>query len=72
MGVCNALIYAGIWPLAIHDLGRWTNLGSSFMVMALCGNAFMPVIYGLIADHKYVVHTFNRRGGSYVWPHTGR
>ena len=51
MGVCNALIYAGIWPLAIHDLGRWTNLGSSFMVMALCGNAFMPVIYGLIADH---------------------
>ena len=51
MGVCNALIYAGIWPLAIHDLGRWTNLGSSLMVMALCGNAFMPVIYGLIADH---------------------
>ena len=51
MGVCNALIYAGIWPLAIHDLGRWINLGSSFMVMALCGNAFMPVIYGLIADH---------------------
>ena len=51
MGVCNALIYAGIWPLAIRDLGRWTNLGSSLMVMALCGNAFMPVIYGLIADH---------------------
>ena len=51
MGVCNALIYAGIWPLAIHDLGKWTNLGSSFMVMALCGNAFMPVIYGLIADN---------------------
>jgi len=51
MGVCNALIYAGIWPLAIHDLGKWTNLGSSLMVMALCGNAFMPVFYGLIADH---------------------
>lgn len=50
MGMCNALIYAGIWPLAIHDLGHWTNLGSSLMVMALCGNAFMPVIYGLIAD----------------------
>lgn len=50
MGVCNALIYAGIWPLAIHDLGRHTNLGSSLMVMALCGNAFMPVVYGLIAD----------------------
>lgn len=50
MGVPNALIYAGIWPLAIHDLGRWTSRGSSLMVMALCGNAFMPVIYGLLAD----------------------
>lgn len=50
MGVPNALIYAGIWPLAIHDLGKWTNRGASLMVMALCGNAFMPVIYGLIAD----------------------
>ena len=51
MGVCNALIYAGIWPLAIHDLGQWTSMGSSLMVMALCGNGFMPVIYGLIADN---------------------
>jgi glucose/galactose transporter len=50
MGIPNALIYAGIWPLAIHDLGRWTSRGSSLMVMALCGNAFMPVVYGLIAD----------------------
>ena len=51
MGVCNALIYAGIWPLAIHDLGRWTNLGSSFMVMALCSNAFMPV--SIVTDSRY-------------------
>lgn len=50
LGFCNALIYAGIWPLAIHDLGSHTNRGSSFMVMALCGNAFLPVVYGLFAD----------------------
>lgn len=50
MGIPNAMIYAGIWPLAIRDLGRWTSLGSSLMVLALCGNAFSPVIYGLIAD----------------------
>ena len=29
LGLPNALIYAGIWPLAIHGLGRHTNLGSS-------------------------------------------
>lgn len=50
LGLPNALIYAGIWPLAIHDLGRHTNLGSSLLVMALCGNAFLPMIYGAIAD----------------------
>ena len=50
MGLPNALIYAGIWPLAIHGLGKFTNLGSSMMVMALCGNAFLPMIYGYFAD----------------------
>ncbi len=50
MGMPNALIYAGIWPLAIRNLGKYTNLGSSLLVMALCGNAFLPVIYGAIAD----------------------
>ncbi len=51
MGLPNALIYANIWPLAIRDLGKYTNLGSSLLVMALCGNAFMPVIYGLFVDN---------------------
>jgi FHS family L-fucose permease-like MFS transporter len=50
LGLPNSFIYAGIWPLAIHDLGKHTNLGSSLLVMALCGSAFMPVIYGMLAD----------------------
>lgn len=45
MGLPNALLYAGIWPLAINGLGRHTNLGSSFLVMALCGSAIMPIVY---------------------------
>ena len=56
MGLPNALIYAGIWPLAINGLGRFTNLGSSLLVMGLCGNAFLPMIYGMLADH-YDVRT---------------
>lgn len=56
LGLPNALIYAGIWPLAIHDLGRHTNLGASLLVMALCGNAFLPMVYGAIAD-MYDVRT---------------
>lgn len=51
LGIPNSLIYAGIWPLAIRGLGRWTSLGSSLLVMALCGNAVLPLIYGYVSDH---------------------
>jgi len=50
IGLPNALIYAGIWPLAIHDLGKFTKTGSSLLVMGLCGNAIIPLIYGYVAD----------------------
>ena len=49
MGLPNSLIYAGIWPLSIHGLGSNTKLGSSLLIMALCGNALMPQIYSLVA-----------------------
>ena len=50
LGIPNSVIYAGIWPLAIHDLGKWTNLGSALLVMALCGSAIMPLIYASCVD----------------------
>ena len=50
LGLPNALIYAGIWPLAIRNLGRFTKTGSSIMVMGLVGNAIFPLIYGHYAD----------------------
>jgi len=50
LGLSNSLIYAGIWPLSIKGLGRFTKLGSSIMIMGLCGSAFTPVIYGHLTD----------------------
>jgi glucose/galactose transporter len=50
LGLPNALIYAGIWPLAIRGLGRFTKIGSSIIIMGLSGNAFLPLIYGKLAD----------------------
>ena len=51
LGIPNSLIYAGIWPLAIRGLGKWTTLGSSLLVMALCGNAILSLLYGVMTDH---------------------
>lgn len=56
MGIPNSVVYAGIWPLAIHDLGKWTNLGSAILVMALCGSAIFPLIYASIADASGSLH----------------
>lgn len=50
LGLANSLVWAGIWPLALDGLGRFTKLGASVMIMGLCGNAVMPLAYGFIAD----------------------
>lgn len=50
LGFANSMIWAGIWPLALDGLGRFTKIGSSVMIMALCGNAILPLIYGHVAD----------------------
>jgi len=50
LGLANSLVWASIWPLAIDGLGRFTKLGASVMIMGLCGNALMPLVYGYFAD----------------------
>ncbi len=50
LGFANSLVWAGIWPLALSDLGRFTKQGGALLIMGLCGNAIMPMIYGHYAD----------------------
>lgn len=50
LGFANSLVWAGIWPLALDGLGKFTKLGASIMIMGLCGNALLPVLYGHFAD----------------------
>jgi FHS family L-fucose permease-like MFS transporter len=60
LGLANSLMWPAIWPLAIADLGRFTKVGSSLMIMAIAGGAVLPLIYGRLADvlspqHAYVI-----------------
>lgn len=45
MGIPNAFLYSGIWPLAIRKLGRHTSLGSAWLVMALASSGVFPLFY---------------------------
>ena len=58
LGLANSLVWAGIWPLALDGLGKYTKLGASIMIMMLCGNAIMPLVYGYIADIVDVRHAY--------------
>ena len=55
LGLSNSLMYSTIWPLALHELGRFTKMGGSILVMGLSGSAVLPLIYGFFAD-RYSTH----------------
>ena len=50
LGLANALVFPAIWPLALAGLGKFTKIGSSFLIMALSGGAILPLVYGWVAD----------------------
>ena len=56
LGLPNSLVWAGLWPLALDGLGRYTKKGASILIMGLCGNAILPLVYGFFAD-RYSVRT---------------
>ena len=50
LGVANALVWPAIWPLAIHDLGKFIKTGSALLIMAIAGGALLPLAWGWLAD----------------------
>jgi MFS transporter, FHS family, L-fucose permease len=50
LGFANSMVWAGVWPLALDGLGRFTKIGASLLIMGLCGNAIVPLFYGYAAD----------------------
>ncbi len=50
LGLANAMVWPAIWPMALAGLGRFTKVGSSFLIMAIAGGAVIPPIYGYLVD----------------------
>ena len=49
-GFFISIMFATIYSLAIEGMGRFTNEASSFLVMAISGGFFIPMIFGLVGD----------------------
>ncbi len=58
LGLANSLVWPAIWPLAINGLGRFTKIGSSFLIIAIGGGALLPLLYGWLADVFTLQHAY--------------
>ncbi len=50
LGLCNALLWPSIWPLALDGLGNLTKKISAMMIMGISGGAVTPLLYGYLTD----------------------
>lgn len=50
LGLANALVWPAIWPLAIHDLGKFIKTGSALLIMGIAGGAILPLVWGYLSD----------------------
>ena len=50
LSFAHAIMWPAIWPLSIHNLGKYTKLGSAFLIMAIAGGAIIPLFYGKLSD----------------------
>jgi glucose/galactose transporter len=50
LGFANAIVWPAIWPLAIHDLGKFIKTGSAVLIMAIAGGALLPLVWGWASD----------------------
>ena len=50
LSFAHAIMWPAIWPLSIHNLGKYTKLGSAFWIMAIAGGAIIPLFYGKLSD----------------------
>jgi glucose/galactose transporter len=51
LGFANAMMWPAIFPMAIRGLGRLTETGSAFLVMAIAGGAVIPQTFAVLKQH---------------------
>jgi FHS family L-fucose permease-like MFS transporter len=47
----ESIMFPTIFALGVKNLGSYTKMGGSFIIMSISGGAIMPFVMGWIADH---------------------
>lgn len=58
VGLFNSILFPTIFTTAISKLGKFTQKGSSYLIMAIVGGALIPPLMGYISDLKNIQFAF--------------
>lgn len=58
LGFFHSIMFPTIFALSIKNLGPYTKIGSSFLVMSIIGGAICPLIMGRISDAWNIQRAF--------------
>ena len=58
VGFFHSIMFPTIFALSVKNLGPYTKLGSSLLVMAIIGGAIVPAVMGLISDASNIQRAF--------------
>lgn len=58
IGFFHSIMFPTIFALSLKNLGPYTKLASSFLVMAIIGGALFPVLMGFISDMSNIQRAF--------------
>ncbi len=58
IGFFHSIMFPTIFALSIKDLGKYTKIGSSLLVMSIIGGAVFPAIMGLLSDRTNIQTAF--------------
>lgn len=50
VGLCNSIMFATIFSLAVNGLGKYTTRGSGILSTAIVGGAIIPLLQGVVKD----------------------
>ena len=58
IGLFHSIMFPTIFALSLKNLGSYTKLGSSLLVMSIIGGAIVPAIMGRISDAWNIQRAF--------------
>ncbi len=58
IGFFHSIMFPTIFALALNKLGAYTKDGSTYLVMAICGGALIPLAMGYVSDLAGIKNAF--------------